>query len=227
MQTVGDAPHTGAREHPRETPGAVRELPARAPFGSVAHVIEKEPMILAGLAPDFAQLYQEHFDLVWRALRRYGVPQAELEDALQEVFLTVHDRFESFEGRSSLRTWIYGIARRIARDHRPTGRFEMTDPVVLDANPAISEDLPVSEEHENASLLRLLLAELTPERREIVVLVELEQMTVSEAAEVLKENPNTLQSRLRLAKGDLAKAWTRIDAQEAWRSKKCAAMNGR
>src|SRR5512145_1476215 len=81
---------------------------------------------------DFGAVYAEHFDLAWRALRRYGVPSEDLEDALQEVFWTVHDRLPTFRGHSSLRTWIYGIARRIARNHRPRGQLEVRDPIVMD-----------------------------------------------------------------------------------------------
>ncbi len=68
--------------------------------------------------PDFGAVYEEYFDFVWRTLRRYGVPEAAMDDAIQDAFLVVHSRLPTFEGRSSLRTWIFGIARRVARDHR-------------------------------------------------------------------------------------------------------------
>lgn len=168
----------------------------------------------------FDRLYEEHFALVWRALRRYGVEGAELDDALQEVFLVVHAKLASFEGRSSVRTWIYGIARRVARDHRTEARLEVRDPGMLDELPATREGV-TSEQRDQTRLLYALLDELEPARREVVVLVELEQMTVAEAAEILGENPNTLQSRLRLARGDLAQAWERQCARDTWRSQ-CA-----
>ncbi|HMA94707.1 MAG TPA: sigma-70 family RNA polymerase sigma factor [Polyangiaceae bacterium] len=186
---------------------------------------KSRPMTTDATQIDFAQLYEQHFDLVWRALRRYGVPDAELQDALQEVFLTVHDRFSSFEGRSTLRTWIFGIARRIARNHRPGSLLEMTDPALLDqVSPIDAGDDPACDQLEHARILQTLLTQLTPERREIVVLVELEQLTIAEAAEILNENANTLQSRLRLARSDLASAWGRTAAQQDWR-RKCATMN--
>ena len=171
----------------------------------------------------FARIYDEYFDMVWRAVGRYGVPESRLEDALQEVFMIVHDRLSFFEGRSSLRTWIYGIARRVARNHRSEARLEMVDPQFLDAlaqdsNANVDADF---EKRERLRLLRTLLAELSPERAEVLVLVELEQLTVAEAADVLEENPNTLQSRLRLARDDLSKAWNRLSAERAWRQQ-CA-----
>ena len=51
---------------------------------------------------------------MWRALQRHGVPERELADACQEVFLVVHRREAIFEGRSSVRSWLYGIALRVA-----------------------------------------------------------------------------------------------------------------
>ena len=177
---------------------------------------------------DFGQIYTSHFELAWRALRRYGVPPEELEDGLQEVFLTVHDRLHTFEGRSSLRTWIYGIARRIAREHRPNGRLEICQPRSLDELPAhgsLDEGLGL-EQREDAQLLDALLAELSEDRREVLVLVELEQLTVAEASEVLGENPNTLQSRLKAARMDLSSAWAKRIANEDWR-RGCRANNRR
>ena len=175
--------------------------------------------------PSFEQAYGESFDMVLRALRRYGVPQAQLEDALQEVFATVHDRLSSFERRSSLRTWVYGIARRVARNHRRRWREETFDPAQLDEidnqldNGARQRDASERnvEKLDAARLLYNLLAQLAPEQREILILVELEQMTVTEAAEVLEENRHTLQSRLRRAHEDLARAYRRQAAEQAWR----------
>src|SRR4051812_40957718 len=66
---------------------------------------------------DFETVYEEHFDLVWRTLERLGVASSAVDDALQDVFLVVHRRLGGFEGRSSLRTWIFGITLRIASDY--------------------------------------------------------------------------------------------------------------
>src|SRR6186713_2887600 len=68
--------------------------------------------------PAFAEVYESCAKLVWRNLRRLGVPEAALEDAAQDVFLVVHRRLSEFEGRSTLRTWIFGIVLRVAARHR-------------------------------------------------------------------------------------------------------------
>jgi RNA polymerase sigma-70 factor (ECF subfamily) len=47
-----------------------------------------------------------------------GIPEASADDAVQDVFMVVHRRLAEFEGRSSIRTWLFGILARVVRDHR-------------------------------------------------------------------------------------------------------------
>src|SRR4051812_1143348 len=70
------------------------------------------------MAVTVAEVFREHAPFVWRALRRLGVREADVEDACQEVFVVVHRRLADFEGRSSVRTWVYGICVRVASDWR-------------------------------------------------------------------------------------------------------------
>src|SRR5262245_50870452 len=65
--------------------------------------------------PEFAVVYEAHFDFVWRSLRRLGVPYPALDDAVQEVFIVVHRRLAAFERRSTLKTWLFGIAVHVAQ----------------------------------------------------------------------------------------------------------------
>ena len=68
--------------------------------------------------PSMRQIFDEHARYIWRTLRHLGIPEADAPDLCQEVFVTVHRRLASFEGRSSLRTWLYGICIRVASEHR-------------------------------------------------------------------------------------------------------------
>src|SRR3954466_4042923 len=72
--------------------------------------------------PAFQEVFVSHGRFVWRTLRYLGVAEADLEDVCQEVFLVVHRRLAEFEGRSSVRTWVYGIALRVASDYRKRAR---------------------------------------------------------------------------------------------------------
>jgi RNA polymerase sigma-70 factor, ECF subfamily len=174
--------------------------------------------VSASASRSFDIVYEEHFDFVWRALRRYGVPDASLDDAIQDVFLVVQSRLATFEGRSSLRTWMFGIARRIARDHRPSARArtEAVSPDTLDALPDIESKSPLAtlEAIEQARLLERLLAGLAPDKRAAFVLVELEQMTILEASEALHVNSNTMSSRVRAARQELEQAIARLESHK-------------
>src|SRR5215510_272402 len=83
-----------------------------APASSASERTEPE----AG--PSVAEIYRTHFDFVRRTARRLGVEPQQLDDVVQEVFITVHRRIDTFEGRSELRTWLYGITRRVVSGHR-------------------------------------------------------------------------------------------------------------
>lgn len=66
----------------------------------------------------FEAAFRAHAPCVWRLLRRQGLREAEAEDACQEVFLVVHKKLADFRGGTSLRSWIYSIAARVASEQR-------------------------------------------------------------------------------------------------------------
>jgi RNA polymerase sigma-70 factor (ECF subfamily) len=155
---------------------------------------------------EFEAIYREHFRFAWRSVRRLGVDLGSVDDVVQEVFLVVHRRMEDFEGRSSTKTWLFGIIRRVIADHRRTQRRK----------PAWSEDAPgqleavhdtaakapdaSAEQAEQVRLLYRLLEQLDEDKREVFILAELEGMTMAEIAEALEVNANTVSSRLRVAR---------------------------
>ena len=60
------------------------------------------------------EVHDRHAEFVWRTLQRMGVGPADLDDAMQEVFVVVHKKLGAFRGASSITTWLYGIALRVA-----------------------------------------------------------------------------------------------------------------
>jgi RNA polymerase sigma-70 factor (ECF subfamily) len=167
----------------------------------------------AGAAPaggggvSFELVYNDYFDFVWRSLRRLGVPEASVDDALQDVFVVVHRRLGEFGGRSSLKTWLFGIALRVTSDHRRRvrrkGGHEPLDEAVADPAPGPQEKMANAE---RLSMLDRALDALDDDRRAVFVLAELEQMSAPEIAEALGVKLNTVYSRLRLARQDFALA---------------------
>ncbi|GMU63139.1 MAG: hypothetical protein AMXMBFR34_49020 [Myxococcaceae bacterium] len=148
----------------------------------------------------FAQLYSENFARVWRVLRRLGVGEASLDDASHDVFVIAWRRGPEFAGRSSVQTWLLGIAIRVASDAR-RGQLRRMEPL---PDSLVAPENPEAEAHqrEASALVHRLLEQLRPDRREIFVLMELEQYTAPEVAEALSINLNTVYTRLRAARQD-------------------------
>jgi len=69
-------------------------------------------------AAPIAQVFAAHADFVWRSLRRLGVPAADADDALQEVFLVVHRRLADYEDRGFMRAWLFSISRQVSSHYR-------------------------------------------------------------------------------------------------------------
>jgi RNA polymerase sigma-70 factor, ECF subfamily len=166
------------------------------------------------------QLYDSHFSFVWRNLRRLGVPDTIIEDAAQDVFLVVHRRWDSFDSRwSSVETWLFGILMRVARNHRRSLRrraWAIPSPgevVEVVPSPAAGPAELVAR-REAVALLDRLLDSLDDDKRAIIVLVDVEQLSVPQAAEVLDVNLNTAYWRLRTARTQLRKSLARIKATE-------------
>jgi RNA polymerase sigma-70 factor (ECF subfamily) len=169
----------------------------------------------------FDLLYRENFRFVWRTVRRLGLPGSAVDDVVQEVFLVVHRRLRDFEGRSSAKTWLYGIVRRVVSDHRRTLRRRpapasaQTDPGDLDAVACEGQGPEASaEQAERVRLLHSLLAELDDDKREVFILAELEGLTLAEIAEALDVNMNTIASRLRAARREFEAALDRSTDDE-------------
>ncbi len=169
-----------------------------------------------GAMPDFEDVYEQHVDFVWRVLAGLGVPPDRLEDAVQDVFVIVHARLATFEGRSRLTTWLYGIARnvalecirKLARDRERAGALERA------AEPAAGEPDGVARQLEARRLLLDLLSRLDDDKRELFVLVELEQVPIKEVAAMLGIKENTAWSRLRLARREFDRHAAALRARE-------------
>jgi RNA polymerase sigma-70 factor (ECF subfamily) len=146
----------------------------------------------------FADVYTQHFDLVWRSLRHLGVPTRLLDDAVQDVWLVVHRKLAEFDGRSALSTWLFGICINVARARRRARE------VMQPAEP-LSEQMQSREpspEHalESSRVWKLVegfMAELPELHRAIFVSNLLENFSPAETASATGVDVNTVYKRVR------------------------------
>ena len=163
-------------------------------------------------------VYRDQFGFVWRSLRHLGVVESDVEDAVQDVFVIVHAKLATFERRSQLTTWIYGICLNVAqaRRRRAHVRRELpTDPQALpidEAQLARADDAHGRREAER--VLDAILDTLPLEQRAVFTLFELEGRTCDEIAGLCAIPIGTVYSRLRLAREAFKRASARLEARE-------------
>lgn len=152
-------------------------------------------------------LFDEHGPFVWRTLRYLGVEDAALEDAMQDVFVTAFRRAADFEGRSSMRTWLFGVTRRVAFRYRRAASTRRRHIISDDTGAPEGEDDPHARADARRSVNQLV-ANLDRDKRAVFVLCELEGMTAAEVAEALTLPIGTVHSRRRAA-------WQRLERAAA------------
>lgn len=143
----------------------------------------------------------EHLDQIWRQLRAMGVAERYLDDATQEVFLTAHRKYSSFEGRATLGTWFHAIAYRVGCNYR---RKAQRDPPTAADESKQAGMSPDPEQalatKQTAVFVQKFCDSLSEKLRDVFVLCLLEGWPAGEVAELLAVPENTVYSRIRLAR---------------------------
>lgn len=147
-----------------------------------------------------ATVYDAYAPFVWRSLQRMGVPESDLEDALQEVFIVVHRKLDQYDAeRAKLSTWLFGITLNVARKHRSRGRLTLGADV--DATPSERPTQEVElQRRQQAERLNLVLGKMRPEHSATFVLFELEGLSCQEIADLTGVPVGTVYSRLHKAR---------------------------
>jgi RNA polymerase sigma-70 factor, ECF subfamily len=129
------------------------------------------------------RLVERHAEAVTRFVRSLGA-RHDLEDVVQETFVRAFASIDGFRGESSLRTWLFTIARRLVLDHRRADRRRGEQVEVQDADVRTefdSLDAVVADETEQR--MRQAVQRLTPTQREVFVLRVGEGMSYKEIAD--------------------------------------------
>jgi RNA polymerase sigma-70 factor (ECF subfamily) len=163
-------------------------------------------------APTFRDLFTSEFSYVLHTLRRLGVRERDLEDLTHDVFVVVHRGLPEFDPRRPVRPWLFGIAFRVASDHRRRARnarelVEDPAPEPVDGAPPADEQLAAAQRRR---VVLEALDDLELDRRAVLVLHDIDGCTMPEIARALSIPLNTAYSRLRLAREQFKAAVQRI-----------------
>lgn len=149
----------------------------------------------------FAEVYESNAAFAWRCLRRLGVREADLEDVVQEVFVVVHRKLPSFDGRSTIKTWLFGICLRVSSDYRRRAHVQRED--ITDQVPDSEVDAQQPDTvamRQARSILDRILETLDEDKRATFVMFELEQMPMTDVAAAMDCPLQTAYARLYAAR---------------------------
>ncbi|HEX3775334.1 MAG TPA: sigma-70 family RNA polymerase sigma factor [Polyangiaceae bacterium] len=170
-------------------------------------------------AHNFREIHDSYYGFVWRYAANHRVPQMAIDDVVQEVFVVAHHRLSSFEGRSSLRTWLAGIAHNVVRAYlRKPGNRQSANTDIDDLQLLAPGSNPAEALERKAALelLHRLLDKLSDAQREVFILCEIEQLSSVEVADVLGTNENTVRTRLFAARKIFNAGAARARAAQKW-----------
>jgi RNA polymerase sigma-70 factor (ECF subfamily) len=159
----------------------------------------------------------EHYVMVWRLLRRLGIPDSKADDATQQVFLVATERRAEIEPGKE-RAFLYGTALRVARAALRKPRHRSVD--IEEGELALDEATPIEElldRHSARKILDELLEQMPFDIRAVFVLFEIEELSLTEIADTLDIPRGTAASRLRRARDDFEARVARMHARLAYR----------
>ena len=151
----------------------------------------------------FASLFEKHAAFVARALRRLGIPDRDVDDGLQEVFLIARSKLDAIEPGKE-KSFLLGVARRRASTLRRSldraSRRNEKSLEWVETSEAPPDSVERTEQAHARAMLDEVLDALPLDLRTVFVLHELEEMEIPEIAELLGIPVGTGASRLRRAR---------------------------
>lgn len=148
------------------------------------------------------EVFETHFDYVYRVVRYLGAPPSDVEDVAQEVFLVVHRNLGSLKDPNAISGWLFGIARRVISDYRKKAfrRREVPSESVSAERDAVASPERDAEARQALSQLQAILVRLPEEQRLVFLLYEVEGLGMKEITELVGCPLQTGYTRLRAAR---------------------------
>ena len=178
-------------------------------------LLRTEPTLARVPPRRIRQVVDTHFDFIWRSLRRLGVPEANVDDAAQQVFVVAAGKLAPVPATGE-RGFLFAIALRVAADERRSRRRRPE--VAMGEGPSEPFDqTPLAdallEQRQARELVDDMLEALALDLRTVFVLFEMEDLSTTEIADLLELPMGTVASRLRRAREAFQAEVTRFKAR--------------
>ncbi len=169
---------------------------------------------------EFDAVYETHARTVARWVARLGGPGIDVEDVTQEVFMVVSRRLKDFRAASRLSTWLFAItAKVVANDRRKRRLRRWWFRLVPDAgdDTAALTDSPLEgiERRERRLAFYRALDALNERQRRVLVLFELEELSIAEICELLELAAGNVRVLLHRARAAFLKQMTANELRES------------
>lgn len=157
------------------------------------------------------ELYDAHFDFVFRVARRLGTPEGEAEDVAHDVFMIVFRKLDQFES-GKLTTWLYRITANVVSDRHRRRRVRRAFESLKVWVGAAEGDTPerTAERASASRAVEQVLERMKPKKREVFALYEIDGLSGEAIAERVGCPVNTVWTRLHHARKEFLQIATRL-----------------
>jgi len=172
---------------------------------------------------EIGALYRAHAQTVARWAYRLGGPAIDIEDVVQEVFLTAHRLLPEFRGEAKITTWLFRITQNQVRHQRRKLRFRQflsgtaTDVIGQTASTKPTPIEVLEQRQANATIYRVLDG-MSDKYRTAFILFEIEQVSGEEIATLLGQKVSTIWVWLHRARAHFAAGLEKLEHAEASRA---------
>ncbi len=174
--------------------------------------------VLAGDAASFEPLVKKYSPRVFATARRYARRESEIEDIVQEVWLKAFDKLKSFRGEAPFEHWLMRMAVRTCYDflrghqrNRISSFSEISEPEDDWLERFVADPGRAPEDADAAKLLiGRVMEKLPPAARLVIQLLEIEDRSVKEIAELTGWSVPLVKVRAFRARGEMRKILARM-----------------
>ncbi|HEX3720579.1 MAG TPA: sigma-70 family RNA polymerase sigma factor [Verrucomicrobiae bacterium] len=178
--------------------------------------------VLKGDSASFEPLVTKYQSRVFATARRYARRESEVEDIVQEVFIKAFQKLPGFRGEAPFEHWLMRLAVRTCYDflrghqrNRETAFTELSEPETDWLDQFVVEPDAASENAEAArQLIENVLSRLSPQARVVITLLEIEERSVKEIAELTGWSVPLVKVRAFRARAEMRKILTRITKEK-------------